>query len=84
MKGVQCPPKRTCSSMDRASGFGPEGWGFESSRVHRAKREAAGEAAFMRLREDLERRSHAVKRQASPGRSHLANGAACPQASSGA
>ena len=27
--------KRTCSLMDRASGYGPEGWGFESLQVHR-------------------------------------------------
>lgn len=27
-------PPGTLGSMDRASGFGPEGWGFESLRVH--------------------------------------------------
>ena len=26
---------RTCSLMDRASGYGPEGWGFESLQVHK-------------------------------------------------
>ena len=31
-------PPGTLGSMDRASGFGPEGWGFESLRVHQIKR----------------------------------------------
>ncbi len=36
------------AQLDRASGYGPEGWGFESSRVYTARSSSGQDAALSR------------------------------------